>query len=87
MLCDCGCGQQGEDWHHALIHRMKRYPCLNDPRNLVCVNHWEHISRKFDTLEWRKKFWKLQCKRYGKQRMQEWLDSLPEKLNSRKDFI
>jgi hypothetical protein len=85
MLCACGCGRQGHDWHHALIHRMKWYPCLNDPHNLVFMNHWEHVNRKFDCLMWRKFFYRLNCQKFPD--MQEWLDGLPAKLNSRKDFI
>ena len=91
FLCMCGCGGLGHDLHHAFIHNIKhkgksKYPELNDQRNLVWVNHWEHINRKFDTFEWRNKFWHIQCKRYGEKHMQEWLDSLPAKLDNRKDF-
>jgi len=87
-FCQCGCGLWGHDLHHCLIHRMKRYAeWLDDERNLVLVNHKEHISRKFDTLEWRKVFWLIQVKRYGEPSMMEWVNSLPDKLRHRLDFM
>lgn len=91
-FCECGCGKEGQDAHHALIHHIKKqgktkYRELNDPRNLILVNHQEHINRKFDTREWRRKFWKMQVKRYGEASMMEWIDSLPEKLKYRLDFV
>ena len=51
------------------------------------MNHAEHINRKFDTLEWRRRFWKMQVERYGEAEMMEWIDSLPEKLKYRLDFL
>jgi len=91
-LCQCGCGKHGHDAHHAFIHNIKRagksrYPQLNDQRNLILVNHDEHIQRKFDTRTWRQRFWKLQVERYGEAAMMEWVESLPDKLSNRLDFI
>mgnify|MGYP003479457653 FL=1 len=91
-LCECGCGKLGHDAHHALIHNIKtkgrtKYPQLNDPRNLALVNHAEHINRKFDNRYWREYFWRLNCERYGEEKMMEWVDSLPEKIKPRMDFI
>lgn len=91
-LCECGCGKPGHDAHHALIHHIKKkgktkYHQLNDPRNLILVNHDEHIKRKFDTRHWRVYFWKKQVERYGEVKMMEWLNSLPEKIKPRMDFI
>lgn len=89
----CGCGQPAHDWHHCFIHNIKKrgrsvYPQLNDERNLVFVNHWEHVElRKFDTRHWREYFWRLNCERYGEERMMEWLNSLPEKIKPRMDFV
>ena len=82
-LCDCGCGKPGHDLHHAFIGRKAGIPELDDERNLVLVNHDEHISRMFDTIEWRKKFWKVQLKRYGLSRMEAWITEIPVKLESR----
>jgi hypothetical protein len=87
MNCACGCGQTGHDLHHCLIGRRKGFPELNAPENLILVNHLEHISRKFDNLEWRRKFWKIQCDRYGEQHMKQWVASLPDKLRHRLDFM
>jgi len=87
-LCACGCGQRGHDLHHALFSRLKRFPYLDAAENLVLVNHDEHIARKFDNVEWRKKFWALQCKRYGVEHMEEWIAGLPAKLDKKRiDFI
>lgn len=91
-LCECGCGKRGEDAHHALIHNIKtkgktKYRQLNDSRNLVLVNHAEHINRKFDNRHWREYFWRLNCERYGEEKMMEWLNSLPEKIKPRMDFV
>lgn len=91
-FCECGCRQGGHDAHHVFIHNIKtkgktKYPQLNDPRNLVLVNHDEHISRKFDTMEWRLRFWEKQCKRYGEENMMEWVNSLPDKIKPRMDFL
>jgi hypothetical protein len=84
-LCACGCGLPAHDMHHAFIHRMKGYPELDVEENLVFVNHAQHISRAFDNQEWRIKFWKYQCDKYGEAHMYTWLASLSSKLQIRKD--
>ena len=87
-LCECGCQQIADDRHHCLIPNLKNFPMLDVEENIVLVNHWEHTDkRKFDCLEWRQRFWDIQCRRYGKEHMQEWLDGLPDKLRYRKDFV
>lgn len=85
--CDCGCGKEGHDLHHAFIGRKKGYVILDDERNLVLVNHDEHIARKFDNQEWRKKFWIRQLRRYGLSRMSDWLMELPVKFDNRIDWL
>ena len=85
--CECGCGKLAHDAHHCFIGRKKRFPQLDCPENIVLVNHDEHILRRFDNLEWRKYFWQRQIDRYGYDHMMEWLNSLPSKLDNRKDFI
>jgi hypothetical protein len=75
-LCDCGCKQVGQDLHHCFIGRMKGYPILDDERNLVLVEHNEHIARKFDNLLFRVFFWEKQCQRFGKKAMLEWVDAV-----------
>jgi len=85
--CDCDCGQQGHDLHHAFIGRHKGVAILDDERNLVLVNHAEHIARTFDNLFYRKWFWGIQVARYGKKSMMEWVALIPEKMKSRIDWL
>ena len=90
--CECGCGKVAHDLHHVFIHNIKRkgstkYPQLNDERNLVFVNHDEHILRKFDNQQWREYFWQVQIDRFGYDSMLEWMNSLPEKIKFRIDWI
>ena len=76
--CDCGCGQDGHDLHHCFIRRRKGYPILDDERNLVFVNADEHRPpvNKFNSVEWKRIFWFVQCGRYGTAAMQEWVDAV-----------
>lgn len=86
-LCDCGCQSVGHDLHHCFIGRKKGVAILDDERNLVLVNHYQHIARAFDNLAWRRKFWKVQCERYGEKSMLEWVALIPEKMKSRVDWL
>ena len=81
-LCACGCGQRGHDLHH-IIPRDKRYPELDCKENLILVNHAEHIAGKFDTREWRQRFWDAKKARYGADHMRAWLAALPMKVKPR----
>jgi hypothetical protein len=83
QVCACGCGQLAHDMHHAIFSRIKKYPELNDEKNLVPVNHLEHIARKFDNVKWRRFFWSYQVDKYGEKAMFEWLNNLPTKLDGR----
>ena len=85
--CECGCGKPAQDAHHCLIGRRKRFPELDCPENIALVNHDEHLLRRFDNLEWRRYFWKRQVDRYGLDHMMQWVESLPDKLKGRLDFI
>lgn len=86
--CESGSGKIGHDLHHCLIPRQRRYAeWLDTPENLMLVNHYDHIAGMFDTWQWRCKFWKMQCKRYGNEHMLAWLDGLPAKLKHRIDFV
>ena len=93
IFCECGCGQIAHDVHHALIHNIKKggktkFPELNDERNLILVNHWEHVElKKFDNAWWREYFWQVQVDRYGYDKMMEWRNSIPAKIWKRLDFI
>ena len=87
-LCESGSGKVGHDLHHCLIPRQKRYRAwLDVPENLMLANHQDHIRGDFDTWQWRCKFWAMQCKRYGRAHMLEWIGGLPVKLKNRIDFI
>jgi hypothetical protein len=89
-ICECGeCGEtESLDAHHCLIGRMKGHPELDVPENLVLVSHFEHVSlRKFNNLEWRKKFYLKNLERYGEKRMMDWIESLPVKMAHRIDFL
>jgi hypothetical protein len=89
QYCECGCSLFAHDAHHAFVPNLRRFSeWVNDPRNIVLVNHDEHISRKFDCPEWRRKFWKRQVLRYGQDAMNEWIAAAPAKLDkSRLSFI
>lgn len=84
--CECGCGKQAHDAHHCFIPNLARLD-TNDERNIMLVNHDEHISRKFDNRRWKLYFWNIQVERYGKDVMQEWVDSIPAKFRYRLDFL
>ena len=87
-FCESGSGKIGHDLHHCLIPRQKRYRAwLDTPENLMLVNHYDHIAGTFDTWQWRCKFWQMQCKRYGLEHMEAWIDGLPAKLKHRIDFV
>ena len=80
--CDCGCGLLAHDVHHFAVPNLKRFSeWVNDERNVVLVNHAEHISRRFDCDEWRLKFWKRNVLRYGITLMLLWKDAAPAKLD------
>ena len=67
---------------------MKNVPQCDDFRNLAYVEHYEHTQlKKFDNMEWRRYFFILNCGRYGKDKMIEWIESLPIKVRSRLDFL
>jgi len=89
QYCDCGCNQFAHDAHHFAVPNLKRFSeWANDERNIVLVNHDEHISRKFDNDEWRLKFWKRNILRYGITSMLAWKDAAPAKLdNHRFSFL
>ena len=87
MLCDCGCGQLGTTIHHCIIGRHKGHPELDDYRNYALVNMWEDSTRKFDNRKWRMFFYQLNEKRFYRDVMWLWVESLPEKMRSRIDWL
>lgn len=84
--CQCGCGQKAHDAHHCFLPNLARID-TNDERNLVLVNHLEHVSRKFDNRKWKLYFWHRQVERYGEDMMLDWLKSIPKKYHHRFDFL
>ena len=80
-FCESGSGKRGHDLHHCLFRRNKRFAAYIDvEENYMLANHQDHLDGKFDTLEWRRRFWEIQCKRYGEEHMRNWIMSLPAKL-------
>jgi hypothetical protein len=67
--------------HHMLVHRSKRKPELDCKENLmaVCRECHPYLNGYFS----RQAFWDSQCKRYGREHMQAWLDALPLKVKPR----
>jgi hypothetical protein len=67
------------DAHHCLIHGAKRYPQLDVPENLqlVCRRCHETVANGDEN---RRRFWQMQCQRYGRKHMREWLLRLPMKV-------
>ena len=76
-LYESGSGKRGHDLHHCLFRRNKRLAAYIDvEENFMLANHQDHLDGKFDTLEWRRRFWEIQCKRYSEEHMQNWIMSL-----------
>lgn len=82
------CGKQTEEleFHHALIRRRKNYPCVNTRLNGALLCKSCHDSGIVDSWEWRCEFYTKQANRYGL-RLTAWIDSLPDKLRYRIDFV
>jgi len=72
----CGLPQTILELHHCLIHRMKKYPCLDDPRNiqLVCSVCHNTIANSWEN---KVKFMARQRERFN---MDAWIASLPLKI-------
>jgi hypothetical protein len=82
QYCDCGCKLFAHDAHHAFIPQLKRFKAYaDDPRNIILLNHDQHISRMFDNNEWRRKFWRLNVLRFGAEAMEDFRRSAPAKMD------
>ena len=83
-MCEI-CGERpAEHRHHALYGRAKRYPELNDERNIQIVCVVCHLyTGAADTWDNRMNFWLVQCDRYGKADMIAWHEGLPMKVKER----
>jgi hypothetical protein len=81
-FCQCGCGLYAHDAHHAFVPNLKRFQeYVNDQRNIILLNHEQHISRMFDNDHWRRKFWRLNVIRFGAEAMEDFRRSAPAKLD------
>lgn len=77
--------RQGTQLHHCLIRRDKRFPELDCEQNLMlCCAYCHTEKRLLDSWEVSLAFWDIQCARYGKQEMLNWLKELP--LRSKPNF-
>lgn len=87
FACDSLSGKSGSIVHHCIIGRKKGCTELDDYRNYALVNAEDDSTRMFDNRKWRKFFYYLNERRFGKEAMQEWVNSLPEKMRSRIDWL
>lgn len=82
-MCEC-CGfRPATEAHHCLIHRARGIESLDDERNIELVCSVCHPL--CNAFAHRDAFWQIQVKRYGKESMEEWLDSLPLKVKPKFD--
>ncbi len=88
--CETCKTEYATDGHHCLIPFQKRYAeYLDHEINLELACHYDHMTGDLDTYEHRKEFYLRQVARYGKQAVDAWIESLPEKLkiSHRLDFM
>lgn len=78
--------REGCQRHHALLRRDKRFPELDDEKNLILVCIECHYTGAVDSKEARRIFWNRLCERYSELAMLDWLESLPLKVKHW-DFI
>jgi hypothetical protein len=76
----CGWPSMSLERHHVFLHRMRRFPELDDERNiqLVCRDCHANTANCRDN---RLKFWKVQLVRYPD--LREWYEDLPLKIKER----
>jgi hypothetical protein len=79
-LCEI-CGERPwTDPHHCLIHGMKKYPQLDVPENIQLVCRSCHNDGPANSNDNRVLFWNMQCQRYGRRHMRDWIEYLPLKI-------
>ena len=80
-MCDLCLVRRGQDLHHALIHRDKRFPELDAEENFCLLCHECHMGNGYvNSYEFKCAFWSIQCQRYTEIRMRKWLMNLPLKV-------
>lgn len=80
------CAMSGEypvEFHHCLYKRMKRFPELNAPENLLPLTKKWHAIFEAGGYEYRCKAWQMKVEEYGAQHMTDWHDKLPMKVKER----
>jgi hypothetical protein len=79
--CECCHVEPATEMHHCLCHRMKGNKGLNDEENLQLVGeNCHHVNGKANGAANRDMFWRMQCERYGRKHMHEWLARLDLKI-------
>lgn len=75
-----GCLGLGSQRHHALIRRDRRFPWLNVLINYQLVCRVCHTETGYaDSKENRDRFYEIQCERYGKDVVDNWIDNCRSK--------
>ena len=73
------CDNPAQAWHHAIYHRMKSVPELNEPENLLhlCVDcHREFHERGYSG---RCDAWRIKCEEFTREHMVIWHQGLAMK--------
>jgi len=73
----CGTPRDIDAPHHAIIRRAKKFRQYLDVKYnliLVCRSHHEHSDAD------RRRAWKMNCERYGREVMIAWLNGVPMKI-------
>jgi hypothetical protein len=79
--CECCGDEPATELHHVFCHRMKGKRGLDDEENLQLVGEkCHHVNGKANGNANCRAFWIIQCTRYGRRRMREWLARLDVKI-------
>jgi len=74
------CQGRASQRHHALFRRDKRFPQLDCAMNYQAACENCHTGTgEADSYENKMRFYQIQCDRYGKERVDGWIESLPLK--------
>jgi len=67
--------------HHAVIFRIAKFKKWLDVKfNLVILCRTCHAQAHSEVRHWRRKCWEILCRRYGREVMISWMNSLPLKV-------
>ena len=74
------CQGRASQRHHALFRRDKRFPQLNVAMNYQATcEHCHTGTGEADATDNKYRFYEIQCNRYGAERVDGWIESLPLK--------